>query len=48
MTARTSTEVQRPPMFALVDQFKWRDEKLMGNPPQINFVRLIGYDNVAA
>jgi hypothetical protein len=27
---------------------KWMHEKLMGNPPQINFVRLIGYDNVAA
>lgn len=23
----TKTEVQRPPMFALVDQFKWRDKQ---------------------
>jgi hypothetical protein len=24
--SKTKTEVQRPPMFALVDQFKWRDK----------------------
>lgn len=23
---KTKTEIQRPPMFALVDQFKWRDK----------------------
>lgn len=24
--SKTKTEIQRPPMFALVDQFKWRDK----------------------